>query len=109
MIFSGDSFEGVLSDLRCPGSAGHPAGAAVVRISAGDRKAEIHNMFHTPGTYMPPIGFLVVTCDTHLHFNIFRSRRKVETSIYERDELPTETTRRAANSNGNVEEGCMAR
>ena len=108
-MFCRHTFSGVLSDLRSPGSVGHFTGAAVVRISAGDRKAEIYNMFHTPGTYMPPIGFLVVTCDTHLHFNIFRSRRKVETSIYERDELPTETTRRAANSNGNVEEGCMAR
>ena len=38
MIFYRDSFGGVFSDLRFPGSVGHPAGAAVVRTWAGDRK-----------------------------------------------------------------------
>ena len=44
----------VLSNIRFPGSVGHPTGAAVVRTCAGDRKVEIYDMFHTPGTYMPP-------------------------------------------------------
>ena len=71
MIFSGDSFEGVLSDLRCPGSAGHPAGAAVVRTCAADRKVEMYGMFHTPGTYMPPTGFVEMTYITRTYPSMY--------------------------------------
>ena len=52
----------VLSDLRSPGSVSHPAdGAAVVRTCAGDRIVEIYDMFHTPGTCIPPKGFVSMT------------------------------------------------
>ena len=47
-----NSFGGVVSDLRSPGSVGRPAGASVGGGCAGDRKVET-NMFRAPGTYMP--------------------------------------------------------
>ena len=61
IIFYRDSFGGVMSDLRSPRSFGRPAGALVVRTYAGDRKVEIYDMFHTPGTYMPPTGLFAMT------------------------------------------------
>ena len=76
----------MLSAFRSPGSVGNFAGTAVVRTCAGDRKVEIYDMFHTPGTYMPPTGFVAMAHDTYT-FNIFSFRRKVETSTYERDEF----------------------
>ena len=48
----------MLSVLRSPGSVAHRAGATVVRVCAGDRNVEIYGMFHTPGAYMPPTGFV---------------------------------------------------
>ena len=104
IIFYRDSFGGVMSDLRSPRSFGRPAGALVVRTYAGDRKVEIYDMFHTPGTYMPPTGCVAMTHD----LQYFSFRRKAETSTYERDEFFRQTTTRAAYSNGNVEAGCMA-
>ena len=62
-----DFFGGMLSDLRFPESVGHPAGAAVVSC-AGDGKVEVYDMFHSPGTYMPPTGFVAMTrhvCTCH--------------------------------------------
>ena len=58
----------VLSNIRFPGSVGHPTGAAVVRTCAGDRKVEIYDTFHTPGTYMPPTGFVAMTHDTYVQY-----------------------------------------
>ena len=67
----------MLSDLRPPaGSVGHPAGAAVVRTCTGDRKVEMCGMFHTPGTYMPPTGFVAMTHDTYLRFIILVFREQ---------------------------------
>ena len=66
MIFYRDSFEGVISDLRSPGSVGRPAGPGVVRTCAGDREVEIYDMFHTPGTYTPPTAdFIAMTHDSY--------------------------------------------
>ena len=45
--------------------------AAVVRSCAGDRMVEIYDMFHTPGTHMPPTGFVVMKYDMCVHFIIF--------------------------------------
>ena len=70
-----DSFGGVLSDLRSSGSAGRPAGAAVMRTCTGDRKVEIYDMFHTPGTYMPPTGFVAMTHDMYLQYHVFFSAK----------------------------------
>ena len=72
MIFYRDSFGGVFSDFRSPGSVGLPAGAVVVTTCAGDGKVEIYDMFHTPGTYMPPTGFVSMTHehDTYVLFVI---------------------------------------
>ena len=85
MIFYRDSFEGVISDLRSPGSVGRPAGPVVVGTCAGDREVEIYDMFHTPGTYKPPTGFVAVTHDTYVRpLLFFFFQRKVETSTYQR-------------------------
>ena len=43
-----------------------PAGAVVVRTCAADRKVEIYDMFHTPGTYTPPTAdFIAMTHDSY--------------------------------------------
>ena len=76
----------MLFDFRSPGSVGNPAGAAVVSTFAGDRRVEIYDMFHTPGAYMPPTGFAVMTNDTYVQYN-FSFRRKVDNSTHERDEF----------------------
>ena len=70
MVFGRDSFGGVLSDLRSPGSVGHPAGAAVVRTCAADRKVDIYNMLHTPGTYMPPTYFVAMAHDAYVFSDV---------------------------------------
>ena len=45
-----------------PGRVGHhPAGAVVVGTCAGGHKVNIYDMFHTPGTYTPPTGFVAMT------------------------------------------------
>ena len=62
-----DSFAGVLSDLRSRGSVGNPAGPAVVRTCAGDRGV-IYDTFYTPGSYMPPTGFVPIAHDTHVQY-----------------------------------------
>ena len=56
----------MLSDLWSSGSVGRPASSAVTRTCTGDGKVEIY-MFHTPGTYMPPTGFVVMAYGTHVH------------------------------------------
>ena len=62
-----DSFEGALSDLRFPGRIGRSAGATVMGNCTVDREVEIYDMFHTPGAYMPPTGFVVMTHDTSVN------------------------------------------
>ena len=57
----------MLSDLRFPSSVGYPAGAAVEWTCAGDRKVEIYDTSYTPGTHMPPTGFVAMTYDTNVH------------------------------------------
>ena len=102
-----DSFGGVLSDLRSSGSVGRPAGAAVVRTCTGDRKVETYDMFHTPGTCMPPTGFVAMTNDTYLQYLLcLFSAKSRDFNARAGRVLATDTTR-AANSNDNVEPGCM--
>lgn len=43
----------MLSDLRCPGSVGRPAGTVVVRTCAGGHDLGIHDKFPTPGMNTP--------------------------------------------------------
>ena len=67
------------ADLRSPESVGRPAGAVVVRTFAADRKVEIYDMFHMPGTYMPPTGFVPMTHDTYNAYTslfLFSAKRR---------------------------------
>ena len=96
----------MLSDLRSPGNVGNPADAAVVRTCPGDRKVEIYDMFHTPGTYMPPTGFVAMTHDTYLQY-VYSSAKSRDFNARAGRALATKATR-AANANDNVEVGCMA-
>ena len=43
----------MLSDLRCLGSVGRPAGTVVVRTCPGGHELEIYDRFPTPATNMP--------------------------------------------------------
>ena len=97
-------FGGVPSDLRSLGGVGNPACAAVVKTWAGDRRAENYDMFHTPGTYMPPTGFVTVPHDTYVQYIYLAKTRDFNARAGR--VLATETTR-AANSNDNVEPACM--
>ena len=69
--FCPDFFGGVLFGLRCPWRVGRPAGAAVVRSCAGDRRVEIYNVCHTPGTYMPPTGFDAMAHNTYVQYYLW--------------------------------------
>ena len=88
-------------------NVGHPAGAAVVRTCTGNRKVEILDMFHTPGTYMPPTGFVTMTHDAYLQYYVYLSAKSRDLNARAGQVLATETTR-AANSDDSVEAGCMA-
>ena len=74
ITFYRESFGDVLSDLRSPGSVCRPAGVVFVRT--WDRKVEIYDMFRTPGTYVPPTGFVAMTPGTYVRFIIVGSGKK---------------------------------
>ena len=90
-----------------PARVGRPAGATVVRSCAGGRRVEIYDMCHTPGTYMPPTRFVAMTHDRYVQYNFYFWEKRRDFNARAGRARATETTR-AANSNDNVEAGCMA-